>query len=69
MNTVVVEEEAAVAEANMEAVVDMIMHPALGKQEVITVTAVVGEALAMAGHLDITTIRIIFFLLTSSENS
>ena len=50
--------EAAVAEANMEAVVDMIMHPALGKQEVIRVIAVVVEA---PDHLDITTIRILFF--------
>ena len=53
---VVVEE--AVAEVNMEVAVDMIMHPALGKQEVIRVIAVVVEA---PDHLDITTIRIFFF--------
>ena len=43
-------------EANMEAMVDMIMHTALGKQEVIRVTA-----MAKAAHLDLTTIRIFFF--------
>ena len=53
---VVVEE--AVVEVNMEVAVDMIMHPALGKQEVIRVIAVVVEA---PDHLDITTIRILFF--------